>query len=44
MGRVDFAKAIEQTVTVQGVRAKDGSLYGYLQKITLPETEAPWNK
>lgn len=40
VGRVDFAKAIGQTVTVQGVRAKDGSLYGYLQKITLPDGSA----
>ena len=39
-GRVDFAKAIGQTVTVQGVLAKDGSLYGYLQKITLPDGNA----
>ena len=37
VSRVDFAKAIGQTVTVEGVRAKDGSLYGYLQKITLPD-------
>jgi hypothetical protein len=34
VGRADFAKAIGQTVTVECVRAKDGSLYGYLQKIT----------
>lgn len=32
--RADFAKAIGQTVTVEGNRAKDGSLYGYLLKIT----------
>jgi Family of unknown function (DUF6152) len=37
VGGIDFSKAIGQTVTVQGVRAKDGSLYGYLQKITLPD-------
>jgi len=37
VGRVDFAKAIGQTVTVEGVRARDGSLYGYLQKITFPD-------
>jgi hypothetical protein len=34
VSRVDFAKAIGQTVTVEGNRAKDGSLYGYLLKIT----------
>ena len=32
VGRVDFAKAIGQTVTVQRVLAKDGSHYGYLPK------------
>lgn len=37
VGRADFAKALGQTVTVEGVRAKDGSLYGYLQKITMPD-------
>jgi len=40
VGRADFAKAIGQTVTVEGVRAKDGSLYGYLQKITMPDGTA----
>ena len=35
--RNDFAKAIGQTVTVEGLRAKDGSLYGYLQKIKMPD-------
>ena len=34
VSRADFAKAIGQTVTVEGNRAKDGSLYGYLLKIT----------
>lgn len=34
VSRADFAKAIGQTVTVEGNRAKDGSLYGYLVKIT----------
>ncbi|PWU10060.1 MAG: hypothetical protein C5B51_04865 [Terriglobia bacterium] len=38
--RADFAKAIGQSVTIEGVRAKDGSLYGYLQKITLPDGNA----
>lgn len=35
--RADFAKAIGQTVTVGAVRARDGSLYGYMDKITLPD-------
>ena len=34
VSRADFAKALGQTVTVEGNRAKDGSLYGYLLKIT----------
>ena len=37
VGRVEFAKAIGQTITIEGVRARDGSLYGYLQKITFPD-------
>lgn len=37
LAREDFAKAIGQTVTVQGVRAKAGGLYGYLLKITFPD-------
>jgi hypothetical protein len=37
VGRADFAKAIGQSVTVEGVRARDGSLYGYLQKITFAD-------
>jgi hypothetical protein len=32
--RADFAEAIGQTVTVEIVKAVDGSKYGYLQKIT----------
>jgi hypothetical protein len=40
VGRADFAKAIGEMVTVEGVRAKDGSLYGYLQKITMPDGSA----
>ena len=35
--RKDFAKGIGQTVKVEGLRAKDGSLYGYLQKITFAD-------
>jgi hypothetical protein len=35
--RSDFAKAIGTTITVEGLRAKDGSPYGYLQKVTFSE-------
>ena len=34
VARADFAAAIGQTVTVEIVKAIDGSNYGYLQKIT----------
>ena len=37
LARADFAKAIGQTVTVEGVRAKDGTFYGYMQKIKMPD-------
>lgn len=37
LARADFAKAIGQTVTVEGVRARDRTLFGYMQKITLPD-------
>lgn len=37
VGRADLAKAIGQTVTAEGVRAKDGSAFGYMQKITLSD-------
>jgi len=37
LAREDFAKAIGQTVTVQGVRAKAGGLYGYLLKINFAD-------
>ncbi len=37
LARDDFAKAIGQTVTVEGVRAKSGDLYGYLLKVTFPD-------
>ena len=37
VNRSDFAKAVGQTVTVDAVRAKDGSLYGYMQKLTLAD-------
>lgn len=34
--RANFAKAIGQTITVEAVKARDGSLYGYMDKIRLP--------
>ncbi|PYR83412.1 MAG: hypothetical protein DMG19_19175, partial [Acidobacteria bacterium] len=37
VGRADFAKSIGQSVKVEGVGAKDRSLYGYLQKITFAD-------
>ena len=37
LARADFAKAVGQTVTVEGVRARDGSLFGYMRKIKLPD-------
>lgn len=33
----DFKKAIGQNVTVEGNRARDGSPYGFLQKITFAD-------
>jgi hypothetical protein len=37
LARADFAKALGQTVTVEAVRARDGTLFGYMQKIMLPD-------
>ena len=37
IARNDLSKAIGQNVTVEGARAKNGSLYGYLLKITFPD-------
>ena len=37
LARADFAKVLGQTITVEGVRARDGTLFGYMQKITLPD-------
>lgn len=37
LARNDIAKGLGQNVTVEGARAKDGSLYGYLLKITFPD-------
>jgi Family of unknown function (DUF6152) len=35
--RADLAKAIGQAITVGGFRAKDGSRYAYLQKLTFAD-------
>ena len=37
LNRADFAKAIGQSVTIGGVRARDGSRYGYMRRFTLPD-------
>lgn len=37
LARDDIAKGLGQTVTIEGVRAKNGALYGYLLKITFPD-------
>lgn len=37
VNKADIAKAQGQTITVDGVKAKDGSLYAYLQKITFAD-------
>jgi uncharacterized protein DUF6152 len=37
LAREDIAKGLGQTVTIEGVRAKNGGLYGYLLKITFPD-------
>lgn len=37
LARSDFAKAVGQLVTVEGWRARDGTLFGYMQKIMLPD-------
>jgi hypothetical protein len=37
MGRADFVKFIGQTITIAGVRARDGSRYAYLQKLTFSD-------
>ena len=37
LARAVFAKAIGQTVTVEGLPARDGTLFGYMQKIKLPD-------
>jgi hypothetical protein len=37
LARADFAKAIGQQITVEAVKARDGSLYGYMDKIKMPD-------
>ena len=37
VNRSDLAKALGQMVTAEGVRSKDGSPFGYMQKITLAD-------
>jgi hypothetical protein len=37
LGRDDIAKGLGQTVTIEGVRAKNGGPYGYLLKITFQD-------
>ena len=37
LARADFAKALGQTVSVEGVRAREEMLFGYMQKIKLPD-------
>lgn len=37
VNRATFAKVIGETVTVEGVRARDGSAYGYMSKFTFPD-------
>lgn len=37
VSRSEIAKGIGHTVTVEAVRAKDGTLYGYMQKLTLAD-------
>ncbi len=37
LAREDIAKGLGQTVTIEGVRAKAGGLYGYMLKITFQD-------
>src|SRR5258708_16075716 len=44
VSRQDVVKAIGQTITVEGLRARDGSSYGYFPKITFaPGPSVGWN-
>jgi hypothetical protein len=37
LARADFAKSVGKEVVVEGVRAKDGTTFGYMQKIKMPD-------
>lgn len=37
LARADFVQAIGRTITVEALRARDGTLFGYMRKITLPD-------
>jgi hypothetical protein len=37
VSRSEIARGVGQMVTVEAVRSKDGSLYGYMQKLTLAD-------
>ena len=37
LARADFAEALGRTVTVEGLPARDGTFFGYMRKITLPD-------
>ena len=37
IARADFAKELGQTISVEALPARDGSLFGYMRKITLPD-------
>lgn len=37
LARADLERAIGQTITVEGAPAKNGTAYGYVQKIKLPD-------
>src|SRR3984893_19271814 len=44
VSRQDVVKATRTTVTIEGLRAKDGSSYGYFLKITFADgTSVEWN-
>lgn len=44
VSRQDVVKAVGQMVTIAGLRAKDGSSYGYFLKITFADgTSVEWN-
>lgn len=37
VGKADFENAVGKTLTIQGVRARDGSLSGIAEKVTFPD-------